>query len=143
MAEGGRLVVEERVVEDQAGNFNLVRLLPSTLAISTYPLLCVPSFRLSMASSSALPTIHQLLEQVSLLLQRGSRTEAETISMALQCLELKGQIEQTKASVVEERMKQLVCKDEIAHLKKVTAPRCSGSKSRFRNRCLFQSSIET
>jgi len=47
--------------------------------------------------------------------------------MALQCLDLKGKIEQTKTSVVEERMKQLVCADEIAYLKNIAAPRHSGT----------------
>ena len=86
-----------------------------------------------MASSSALPTAPQLLEHVSQLLQRSSQTEAETIFMALQCLELKGKIEQTKATVVEERMKQLVCTDEIAYLKKIATPRHSSSKEHIRN----------
>lgn len=84
-------------------------------------------------ASSALPTAHQLLEHVSQLLQRSSQAEAEARSTSLQCLELKGQIEQVKASVVEERMKQLVCADEIAHLKRMAAPRRSSSKEHIRN----------
>jgi len=86
-----------------------------------------------MASSSALPTINNLLEYVSQLLQHSSQAEAEARSVALQCLELKGKIEQTKANVVEERMKQLVCTDEIAHLKKISVPRYSGSKRYVEN----------
>jgi hypothetical protein len=86
-----------------------------------------------MASSSALPTVPQLLEHVSQLLQRSSQTEAETILIALQCLELKGKIEQTKATVVEERMKQLVCTDNIAYLKKIVAPRQSSGEEHTRN----------
>ena len=81
-----------------------------------------------MASSSVLPAVHQLLEHVSQLLQRCSQTEAETKSVTLRCLELKGQIEQAKASVVEERMKQQVCRDEIARVKDMADPRRSGSK---------------
>jgi len=86
-----------------------------------------------MASSSVLPTIHQLLEHVSQLLQRSSQTEAETGSVTLRCLELKDQIEQAKASVVEERMKQQVCREEIARLNEMAAPRHSGSKEYIRN----------
>jgi len=86
-----------------------------------------------MASSSVLPTIHQLSERVSQLLQRSSQTETETGSVTLRCLELKGQIEQAKASVVEERMKQQVCKEEIARLKEMAAPRHSGGKEYIRN----------
>ena len=53
--------------------------------------------------------------------------------MTLRCFELKGQIEQAKARVVEERMKQQVCRDEIAHLKEATAPGRSSSKENIRN----------
>ena len=86
-----------------------------------------------MASSSALPTVHQLSEHVSQLLQRSSQTEAETVSVTLRCLELKDQIEKAKASAVEERMKQQVCREEIARLKEMAAPRRSDSKEYFRN----------
>ena len=86
-----------------------------------------------MTSSPAVPTVRQLSEHVSQLLQRSSQIEAETRSTTLQCLELKSKIEQIKASVVEERMKQLVCADEIAHLKEMAAPRRSGSKEHIRN----------
>ena len=86
-----------------------------------------------MASSSVLPAVHQLLEHVSQLLQRSSQAEAETTSVTLLCLELKAQIEQAKASVVEERMKQLVCREEIARLKEIATPRRSGSKGHIRN----------
>ena len=81
-----------------------------------------------MASSSALQTIDELLERVSQLLQLSSQTEAENISITLQCLALKDQIEQVKASVVEERMRQQVCTDEFARLKEMAAPRRSYSK---------------
>lgn len=81
-----------------------------------------------MASSLALPTVNQLLERISHLLQRNSRTEAETISVTLQWLALKSQIEQIKASVVEERMKQQVCADKIAHLKAMAVPRRPASE---------------
>lgn len=86
-----------------------------------------------MASSSVLPAVHQLLEHVSQLFQRSSQTEAEIRSVSLLCLELKAQIEQAKASVVEERMKQLVCRDEIARLKEIAIPRFSDSKGHIRN----------
>jgi len=86
-----------------------------------------------MASSSALQTTDELLERVSQLLQHSSQTEAETRSTTLHCLALKGQIEQVKASVVEERMKQQVCADEIARLKEMVAPRRSGGKQHIRN----------
>jgi hypothetical protein len=86
-----------------------------------------------MASSSALQTGNELLERVSQLLQHSSQTEAETRSITLQCLALKCQIEQVKASVVEERMKQQVCTDEIARLKEMAAPRRSGSKQHIRD----------
>ena len=89
-----------------------------------------------MASPSALPTVNNLLEYVSQLLQRSSQAEAEARSVALQCLELKGKIEQTKVTVVEERMKQLVCADEIAHLKKIAVPRYSGSEGYIENSAL-------
>jgi len=94
----------------------------------TLPSFRYPAFFYHMASSSVLPTVHQLLEHVSQLLRRSSQTEAETGSVTLRCLELKNQIEQAKASVVEERMKQQVCRDEIARLKEMAAPRRSGSK---------------
>jgi len=81
-----------------------------------------------MASSSVLPTVHQLSEHVSRLLQRSSQIEAETVSVTLQCLELKGQIEKAKASAVEERMKQQVCREEIARLKEIAASGRSDSK---------------
>lgn len=86
-----------------------------------------------MPSSSALQTFSELSERVSQLLQRSSQAEAETRSVALQCLALKAQIEQIKASVVEERMKQQVCADEIARLKEMAAPRRPGSKEHIRN----------
>ena len=86
-----------------------------------------------MAPSSALPTINQLLEHVSQLLQRSSQAEAETRSITLQCLALKDQIEHAKASVVEERMKQLVCTDKIARLKETATPRHSDRKQHIRN----------
>jgi len=86
-----------------------------------------------MASSSAFPTIDQLLEHISRLLQCSSQAEAEAISATLQCLSLKDQIEHTKASVVEERMKQLVCAEKIARLKEMAAPRHSGRKQHIRN----------
>ena len=91
-----------------------------------------------MASSSALPTVHQLLEHISQSVQRSSQTEAEARTMALQCLDLKGRIEQTKTSVVEERMKQLVCADEIAYLKKIAASRHSGGNEHSRKQCPFE-----
>ena len=96
-----------------------------------------------MESSSALPTVHQLLEHVSQSLQRNSETEAETGSVTLRCLELKSQIEQAKASVVEERMKQQVCRDEIARLKEMAAPRRSDSKGLHSQQCSFESRIES
>ena len=86
-----------------------------------------------MGSSSTLSTVHQLSEHVSQLLQRSSQTETETGSVTLRCLELKDQIEQAKASVVEERMKQQVCKEEIARLKEMAAPRRSGGKEYIHN----------
>lgn len=86
-----------------------------------------------MASPSVLPTVNQLLEYISHLLQRDSQTEAETKSVALQCLALKSQIEQIKASVVEERMKQQVCADEIARLKEMAAPRRPASEEHTHN----------
>lgn len=95
-----------------------------------------------MESSSAVPTVHQLSERVSQLLQRSSQIEAETRSTALQCLELKGKIEQIKANVVEERMKQQVCADEIARLKEMAAPRHSASKETHSQQRSFESGIE-
>jgi len=86
-----------------------------------------------MASSSALQTVDELLERVSQLLQLSSQTEAENRSVTLQCLALKGQIEQVKASVVEERMKQQVCTDEFARLKEMAVPRRSDSKQHIPN----------
>ena len=127
---GGRgwlaLVVEEGDVEirHQNSNQSLFRQLSLSHPI---PPFVYPAFSHHMAPS-VLPTVSQLLEHVSQLLQCSSQTEAETRSVTLLCLGLKNQIEQTKASVVEERMKQLVCKDEIARLKEMAAPRRSGSK---------------
>ena len=67
------------------------------------------------------------------MLQRGSQIEAETRFTTLQCLVIKDQIEQTKVSVVEERMKQQVCADKIARLKEMAAPRNSGGKEHVHN----------
>ena len=97
------------------------------------PSFLYPAFFHHMAPSSALQTVDELSEHISQLLQRSSQTEAETRSITLQYLALKGQIEQIKASVVEERMKQQVCADEIAHLKELAVPRRSGSKQHVRN----------
>lgn len=101
-----------------------------------------PAFVYPMASSSALPTVHQLLGRVSQLLQRSSQTEAETASVTLQCIELKGKIEQTKAAVVEERMKQLVCTDEITNLKKMATPRHPSGKENIRSQFIRASGTE-
>ena len=116
-------------VENPMGNFNQFLTFYHQLSLSR-PIhsFAYPAFVYPMASPSALPTVHQLLDRVSQLLQRSSQTEAETVFMTLQCLELKGKIEQTKVAVVEERMKQLVCADKIAYLKNTAAPRQSSSK---------------
>jgi len=116
-----------RGLDSGAGSSNLTHSPSSRFAIASYPSFRYPAFFHHMASSSA-STVHQLFEHVSQLLQRSSQTEAETGSVTLRCLELKSQIEQAKASVVEERMKQQVCKEEIARLKETAAPRHSGSK---------------
>lgn len=135
MFESSQLLWWKRVRLKSSACIPTLHTLLHQLSVSQpIPSFIYPAFFHRMASLSALPTVNKLSEHVSQLLQRSSQTEAETRSITLQCLALRDQIEKTKASVVEERMKQLVCADEIARFKKTAVPRHSGSKLHPRNK---------
>jgi hypothetical protein len=140
---GGRrrlaLVVEESEVEIKRLHSNLAHSLSSTFDIQTYPLFCIPSFRSSYGIVIRFADRQRAFGTRLAITPAQLSNRGGTRSMTLQCLALKCQIEQVKASVVEERMKQQVCTDEIARLKEMAAPRRSGSKQHIRDS--FHSSL--